>query len=141
MNIDKLLTNKKFLIAIGAIVLIAIIVILLLNGKQKPTPPTNKNDNIYVDDSEYIEATSKISDYLSANHPIEQLLPLRNQSPFYYITILVDHDESSNYFATLQISYYTEEGKSAAIARLKSAEFAEYHPENYPITYLDLNNY
>lgn len=137
MNIDKLLSNKKFLLVIGAIILIILIIVIILSLPHPSSSPTE--DLTYTDDSNYIQYTDTINNYIADNHPIDHLLPIRNQSPFYYIALVIDSDDSDHFSASLEISYYTTEGKAAAEARLKSADFAQYHPEKYQITYTKLS--
>ena len=137
MNTDKLLSNKKLLLVIAAILLAILIIAILLLFPHKSSSP-NDEDLDYTDDSAYIQYTDTINDYITKNHPIDQLLPIRNQSPFYYIALIIDSNDSGDFAASIEISYYTTAGKSAAEARLKSAEFAKYHPENYHIIYTQL---
>lgn len=136
MDIDKLLSNKKLLLLIGAVLLVIAIVAIILLLPHPSSSPIEDPD--YTDDSQYIQYVDTIDSYIADNHPIDHLLPIRNQSPFYYIALVVDSDDSGNFTTSLEISYYTAEGKAAAEARLKSAEFTQYHPENYRITHTQL---
>lgn len=134
MDSSKILSNKKLLLVIGSVLLVTLVIaiILLINH------PSSVEDIEETNDAAYIEQEDRINDYITANHPIDTLLPIRNESPFYYISLRVDLDQSA---AAIEISYYTKEGKQAAEARLKSSDFAAYHPENYQYLYVNLNDY
>ncbi len=141
MNTDKLLSNKKFLILTAIFVLIAAIVLIVIALPSSNNKTDNtKLDPDFTDDLEHYQLIDDINEYVYNNHPIDRLLPIRNQSPFYYIALIVNPDESNGFSASIEISYYTAEGKAAAKARLQSSEFSAYHPENYKITYTQLTD-
>lgn len=138
MNPQKLLSNKKFLLILGGLIFIALIIFLIT--LRPSTPSTENNLSEYTDDTEYIDYSNHIEEYITTNHPVDSILPIRNESPFYYINLRVDSTDSGTLTAVIEISYYTVEGKTAAETLLKSSKFAPYHPENYQHIYVELTN-
>ena len=134
MNSGRSPINKK-LIIVGLLVLIILCVIAFIIFSK-----WDSSNMEYTDDSEYITTMDSITAYTSKNHPIASILPIKNTSPFYYISLPVDGDSPDNVSAAIEISYYTKEGKAAAEARLKSSEFSKYHPENYKVIYTQLTD-
>ena len=138
MDLNKIITNKKFLLILGGIIFITLIIFLITI--RPSTPSTENNPSEYTDDTEHINYSDHIEEYITTNHPIDSILPIRNESPFYYINLRVDSTDSGTLTAVIEISYYTVEGKTTAETLLKSSKFAPYHPENYQHLYIELTN-
>lgn len=124
--LDKLSNNKKLLLILGAILLLVLIILLAISFKpadisEESTDSTAATNDLTLE-AEFAEA-----------NPILSLLPLESTSPFYridpYFTVTSDGQLS----LSLEITYQTPEGLSAAETRLRSSEFSAYSVSQYPL--------
>ena len=129
-NLEKLLTNKKALIAIAAVIFIIVVCIIAI---PLSSDPTNSNE---ITDSTSADNDLEIQLKLEEENPISELLPIINETPYYYyIGPYFDVDENNNVVFALEIAYRTVDGKNLALSRLKKDDLAKYNPSQYKIKY------
>lgn len=128
---DKLINNKKILIAAGILVL-ALAGFLIYRIVASPKTSSRTDD-------EYTDSTAAINDAdveakVIAENPIIEQLPVGNSKPYYIIAISYAVEEET-LVPSIEITYETDAGKSAAETRLGSEEFAKYNPSQYKVVY------
>jgi len=124
---NKLINNKKFLLALAAAILIVLIIIIYSFSR-------NFSNSDEITDSKAADSDLEQEELLLESHPITDILPIINESPYYYIGPYFVINEDSLTFE-LEIVYDTEKGQAAALSRLQGQDLSKYNPSQYNIHY------
>jgi hypothetical protein len=126
MNKNK---RQRIIIAIGVVIVFAGI---LYYSFFKQTPKQEEYTDSRAADLDLEQELA-----LADSNPISKVLPIINKSPYYYIGPLFYLDKDNNLAFALEITFESENGKTAALSRLQEQGLSEYNPSKYTIFYTE----